>query len=241
VLGDLNLPNGYFAAAPRRCKPSRLGFECQAILRDGLGKFDYYCYLEDDLVSHDPWFFRKLAAFVKHAGGDCLLQPNRYEGAHSGAPLKAYIDGELAPEATSRFQDPGGAPEVTLDFLGTPIRCRRVSNPHAGCYFLAAEQMEHWANQPHFLDGDVSFFSPLESAATVGIMRTFRVYKPAAEVANFLEIQHFGASLMKRIAARDAAMLAANSPITVGGEAAIRPPAPLASSRPGDCPAPSNR
>ncbi|MHB1037656.1 MAG: hypothetical protein ACYC35_24330 [Pirellulales bacterium] len=30
----------------------------------------------------------------------------------------------------------------------------------------------------------------LEGAATVGIMRTFKVYKLAAPAANFLEVQH---------------------------------------------------
>ena len=39
---------------------------------------------------------------------------------------------------------------------------------------------------------DTSFVGPLESAATLGIMRTFKVYKPARENANFLEVEHYG-------------------------------------------------
>ncbi|MHB1036712.1 MAG: hypothetical protein ACYC35_18350 [Pirellulales bacterium] len=37
---------------------------------------------------------------------------------------------------------------------------------------------------------DRSFHSPWQGAAMVGIMRTFKVYKPAAPAANFLEVQH---------------------------------------------------
>jgi hypothetical protein len=59
--------------------------------------------------------------------------------------------------------------------------------------------MEYWARQPYFLDRDVSFVGPLESAATLGIMRTFRVYKPAAESASFLEIEHFGTAFLSMI------------------------------------------
>jgi hypothetical protein len=72
-----------------------------------------------------------------------------------------------------------------------PLEFRRASNPHAGCFFLDGEQMDLWRAQPHFLDRDTAFVGPLESAATLGIMKTFRVYKPARACASFLEVQHF--------------------------------------------------
>jgi hypothetical protein len=50
--------------------------------------------------------------------------------------------------------------------------------------------MTYWAEQPHFLDRDASWCGPLESAATLGIMKTFRLYKPAPENLDFLEIEH---------------------------------------------------
>jgi hypothetical protein len=53
--------------------------------------------------------------------------------------------------------------------------------------------------QANFLDMDASFISPLESSATLGIMKTFRVYKPATQNTNFLEIQHFGDSFLRLI------------------------------------------
>ncbi|NEP47205.1 MAG: calcium-binding protein, partial [Okeania sp. SIO2H7] len=76
---------------------------------------------------------------------------------------------------------------------------QRTLNPHAGCYFLNAEQMKQWASKPYFLDRDTNFIGPLESAATLGIMKTFRIYKTAGPDASFLEIQHFGTTFLSLI------------------------------------------
>jgi hypothetical protein len=59
--------------------------------------------------------------------------------------------------------------------------------------------MEYWVKQPYFLDRDCSFVGPLESAATLGIMKTFKIYKAAPSHANFMEIQHFGSSFLNLI------------------------------------------
>ena len=42
--------------------------------------------------------------------------------------------------------------------------------------------------------------STLQEAA--GIMRTFRVYKPAVENANFLEIEHYGTGFISQLRLR---------------------------------------
>ncbi len=176
-----------------------LPFECHALLRDNLGKYDYYCYLEDDLILHDPWLFDKLRWFNQQFGSDCLLQPNRYEVSAKGPVHKAYIDGDLAPRVTAPLQDVHDRPMLTAEAFGRPVEFVRPLNPHSGCFFLNAEQMEHWAKQPYFLDRDTSFIGPLESAATLGIMKTFRVYKPAPANADFLEIQHYGTAFLSLI------------------------------------------
>jgi hypothetical protein len=59
--------------------------------------------------------------------------------------------------------------------------------------------MEHWSKQPYFNDVDVSFIGPLESAASLGIMKTFKLYKPAEVNPDFLEIQHFGTNFINII------------------------------------------
>ncbi|MBD2353181.1 calcium-binding protein [Tolypothrix sp. FACHB-123] len=199
LLNHLSLPDHFYQENSTQVEPMLLGFECQAILRDSLGKYDYYCFLEDDLILHDPWFFIKLNWFNQQTNNLNLLQPNRYEVATHNLTCKAYIDGDLLPRITANFQNINENPQIQGTIMGMPIKFRRTLNPHSGCYFLNAHQMAHWANQSDFLDRDTSFISPLESAATLGIMKTFRVYKSVPDQASFLEIQHFGTRFLSLI------------------------------------------
>ena len=92
------------------------------------------------------------------------------------------------PSIGARIQDVRERPRLEAEFLGDKLVLSRVNNTHGGCFFLNRRQMEHWAGRPYFLDRDTSFAGPLESAATLGITKTFRVYKPARENAAFLEV-----------------------------------------------------
>lgn len=176
--------------------PLMLGFECHGILRDRWGNYDYYCYLEDDLVLHDSWLFAKLAWFNHYVGQDKLLQPNRFERGPGPKDQRVYVDGELAPHVTKRFQNVEDQPRLESTVMNVPLVFCRTLNPHAGCFFLNADQMQHWINQPFFLDRATSFVGPLESAATLGVMRAFKVYKPAPDNANFWEIEHYGTQFL---------------------------------------------
>ncbi len=146
--------------------------------------------------------FVKLGWFNDQLGAGVLLQPNRYEVGPLGLVHKAYIDGDLADEVTAPFQDLAEAPEATGRLLGRTVTFRRAKNPHAGCFFLNERQMRAWAERPDFLDRDTSFVGPLESAATLGVMRAFRVYKTAPEDASFLEIEHHGTSFLGQLRRR---------------------------------------
>jgi hypothetical protein len=168
-----------------------LGLECHAALREGLDSFDYFCFLEDDLALTDPLLFAKIDWFTRIAGNDAVLQPNRYEVA-VGEPLhKLYIDGNMAdPTISPRFQDVTHRPRIEGEAFGRTFVFKRVNNPHSGCFFLDREKMSQWAAQPDFLVQDDGFADPMASSATLGIMRHFRVYKPARENASFLEVAH---------------------------------------------------
>lgn len=199
LLNQLPISAHFYKQYATQCEPMLLGFECQALLRDNLGKYDYFCFLEDDLILTDPWFFNKINWFTKLTGDINLLQPNRYEASAVGLVRKAYIDGDLLPRVTINFQNVNEQPQLMGKVMETPINFKRALNPHSGCYFLNANQMEYWSKQDYFLDRDTSFVGPLESAATLGIMKTFRIYKPAPENAAFLEIQHFGSAFLSLI------------------------------------------
>ena len=192
VLSELPVDRALYQHFSTDVAPMHLGFQCRAVLRDRWGNYDYYCYLEDDLILHDPWFLAKLQWFNSSVGQQNLLLPNRFERGPGPLAHKAYVDGDLALHVTARFQNIEEAPQFDATVMGQRLLFRRPLNPHSGCYFLNHEQMREWIQRADFLDYDSSFIGPLESAATLGIMRTFRIYKPAIEQASFLEIEHFG-------------------------------------------------
>lgn len=204
LLPWLDLEPGLWTRRETDAEPLFLGFECRAALRERLGDYDYYGYFEDDLIVRDPAFLAKLAWFNRHVGDERLLQPNRFEVTRRGVMLKAYLDGELAEDLTRPFQDVHEEPTLRSNVLGSEVVFRRPTNPHAGCYVLNARQMAAWAARDDFLERSGAFIGPLESAATLGIMRAFRVYKPAPENADFLEIEHHGTDFIANLRRRDA-------------------------------------
>jgi hypothetical protein len=203
LLGELPAVRACCEHRETDTAPELLGFACHDVLRERLGRYDYYCYLEDDLVLHDPWLFTKLAWFCRHAGNDCLLQPNRFEAGLGHLVAKVYVDGDLTRDVTAPFQNIDDAPTLELEALGRRVVFRRPLNPHSGCFFLDARQMDRWANGPAFADRASRFIGPLETAATLGIMRTFRVYKPDLAHADFLEVRHHATGYLSRLCAAD--------------------------------------
>jgi hypothetical protein len=171
--------------------PKMLPFAAHHILREKKNQYDWYVYSEDDLLVTDPLVFKKLEAFNKQFGYKRILQPNRFELNPSANLYKTYIDGDLKPETI----DPLNCRIADEEFLNLPalesrISLRRARNPHSGCFFLHADQLEYWTSKKTFLDMDVSFISPLESAATLGIAKNFAIYKPFGKDTGFFEIEH---------------------------------------------------
>ena len=176
--------------------PRHLGFEAQRVLAEGLSEgYDLYGYLEDDLLIHDPLFFHKIFWFQQHMGSDAVLLPHRMElfWQPDQRLEKFYIDGPV-PEQDLRGLLLHEAQPMAAPLPGGNIVFAPPTNPHAGCFVLAHSQLQHWSEQPWFLDGDSSYVSALESAATLGICKTFRIYKPHLAYAAFLELQHWGTS-----------------------------------------------
>ena len=191
LVAQLALPATSYRHVPFDVESMMLEFKCQSELRNALGNYDYYCFMEDDLIIHDPHFFQKLVWFNQTFTDECLLQPNRFEvGTLDCKVPKLYIDGNLPPASTAPFQDISVLPELRASFLGAEVHFVRPLNPHSGCYFLTESQMARFASQAHFLNRDTSWCGPLESAATLGIMKTFRIYKPSPQSMGFLEMEH---------------------------------------------------
>jgi hypothetical protein len=176
--------------------PLKLGFACYDVLRQRRGNYDWYCYLEDDLIISDPLFFHKLKMFYDTVGHDAyLLQPVRFETSSTPTAQKAYVDGPLwennLMEEFAKVRPVAGVPEVNLETLGASWRMVPAANPHSGCFFLLPSQLERMLSQPWCGAYDTSFCGPMESAASLYIMAFFTVYKPAPDCSCFLELHHF--------------------------------------------------
>lgn len=170
--------------------PQFLGFACHGLLRDNRGRYGYYGHVEDDIVVTDPIFFAKRRAFDCRFGPDALLQPTRYETDPAGPMCGLYVDWRLAERVTVPYQDLREQPELALPFADETILYERTPYPSAGCFFLDDTQLAAWAGGDDFLDRDVSYPSPLDSAVTLSVMKQFRIYKPVPAQAAFLEVMH---------------------------------------------------
>lgn len=172
--------------------PRMLGFAAHRLFAELRGTYDLFCYSEDDLRIADAGFVDRLRAFQDVFGWKRLLMPNRYEWNPGGPTLKTWIDGDLRPGAIERWRN--GLPDepfLELPMPGrAPVAFRRATNPHSGFFAPSATQLAHWVRQPSFLDGDCSFISPLESAATLAVMKVFPIYKAHGVDAGFFEIEH---------------------------------------------------
>ncbi|MEZ4617792.1 MAG: hypothetical protein R2867_20095 [Caldilineaceae bacterium] len=199
LLDQLVLPPDLYTHQRIDCEPLQLGFECHTVLRERLGDYDLYGYMEDDLILHDPNFFHKLCYFTQRVGVDHVLQPNRFERYGSmSAFKKVYID--FAFDSPEAFAARNPMP-IVLEQLGWETEFCIADNAHAGAFFLTQAQMAHWTKQAYFGDRAATYVGPLESAATLGLLRTFKVYKPAPRNANFLEIEHYGQIWSRQLAA----------------------------------------
>lgn len=156
--------------------------------------YDLYGYMEDDLVIHDPLFFRKIQWFQEFVGEDEVLLPQRVEFSRRPHVVdKLFIDGPLSSDDQDRLPLRRGGP-LLMQVPGGDVVFETPENPHAGCFFLSSKQLSYWMEQSHWLDFDSGFISPLESGATLGLMKTFQLRKPSFLNASWLEVQHWGTS-----------------------------------------------
>lgn len=182
--------------------PRLLGFACQQALIEAFREaepqnpWDYIAYLEDDILLTDADFFLKLRAFNRAFGDAYLLMPNRIETLERQGQLRRfYIDGDYNPEASQAYRHCENT-VLSLSHLGEMVTFTQPSNLHAGCFFLNRRQARRYADSGHAGEVDVSFHGPLESAATLGMLKTFQLMKPSPEHGRFLTVEHGGRNFM---------------------------------------------
>lgn len=194
LLDELPCPAGLYHRQLASGEPELLGFAAHRVLAAQCGRYDWYAYLEDDIVVEDPLFFRKLAffnaTFPVPLDVPPRLQPSRYDSPADGDPARLLGAERLYPdlEASPTPLRPG--PTVRLELLGRRFTLEPCRHPHAGCFLLDAEQMQRLRASPAFLDLGRHWVTWLDTAASLAIAHTFTIYKPAADSLTFLEVRH---------------------------------------------------
>lgn len=179
--------------------PRALGFEAHRIFARFADRYDWFVYSEDDILVRDPLLFDKLAWFNQTFGDRRVLAPNRFEWNDLGKTQKTWIDHDLNEDLVTRLIS--AVPDddrLSASPLAREVIFQRANNPHSGFFAITASQLAYWMAQPHWLERDMSFISPLESAATLGLTKTFSVYKAQEPSAGFLEIEHLDSRFSNR-------------------------------------------
>lgn len=172
--------------------PRHLPFGAHVLIQRHVRDYDWFVYSEDDLLPHDPDIFRKQKLFRQHFGIGRLLQPNRYEINPDNRAVKTYVDGPLRTDLVKSLWShvAEDRPSLVLQTDFGEVRFERARNPHAGFFMLSQAQAQTWVDQPHFMDLDCSFVSPLESAGSLSLLKTFSLYKAEWPSKSFFEIEH---------------------------------------------------
>ncbi|MCA3370075.1 MAG: hypothetical protein LW713_16500 [Acetobacteraceae bacterium] len=172
--------------------PRQLGYECRRVFARNIGKYDLFCFIEDDTVITDPAFFRKAAKFYQTHGEDKVLLPNRFEiFRFKGCGWRAFLDRPNPPSLRSP-ERPGPDFLKMPDFDGDVI-FEKCTDSTAGAYVITNAQLKAWIEQPNFsapsqkrLDAG---FDPME-LTMIPMDGALPIYRPAEPNLDFLEVHH---------------------------------------------------
>jgi hypothetical protein len=168
------------------CNPMYVGFRAQDELIKRLHEFDWFLFVEDDIVIHDSFCLEKLEKFNQQCGYDnAVLLPNRYEmweGTKNYIDLT--IDSEVGWNKLSEIQIEG-------------IKYAECTNPHSALYCLSKSQLNHWVKSGRKWKYQDVMVGPLESAATFCLLECFRLYKPHPANLHFWEVKHYDTKYSK--------------------------------------------
>ena len=202
LWSELGHLHAYLTPVVTDAPPMEVGFAAHRFGGANVTGFDWYGFMEDDLEVVDPLFFRKMEWFVKEAGPDAVLFPQRVEAGPVAGLSRLFVDGAVRSQVTTRFQDTGDRPVLMLRGMGSSFFFQRPTNPHCGAHFLKKEQLLRWMKDSEFGVAKADFIGPLESAATLGVMKNFRIYKPGVENPDFLEVRHAGTAYFSLLGGR---------------------------------------
>jgi hypothetical protein len=220
ILDWVGLAKKSYEVRYLKISPWLLAHQAQRILRERAGGYDFYGYMEDDLIIHDPAFFEKLAWFQAEFGPERLLRPLRYEVTRRGTPAKVALTYDLPKRLLRPFRRPGMRELLVAKWHGRDQSFELATNPHAGAYFVSDEQLRRWIAHRSFNRRDKSWLGPMESAGALSVGKVFDLYQSAAPNPWFLEVEHYGARYAARAA--PARVVYGESPLLAFAQRALR-------------------
>lgn len=161
--------------------PMFMGFKCQDELVKRVDEFDWFLFLEDDIILHDSYILEKLEKFSANCGSDRdLLFPNRYE----------------LWEGTKRYIDFTIDTKLELNRLSIVeiegVKFAEYTNAHSGFFCLSKDQVQRWIKSGRrWNNKDLGFGGPRECAATFSLFECFSIYKPHPSNLHFFEVRHY--------------------------------------------------
>lgn len=168
------------------CDPMFVGFRLQEQFVEKVEEFDWFLFIEDDIILSDAFTIEKLEKFNQQSGYEnAILYPNRYE-MYQGT--KRYID--LTIEQPLSWNQLS-----SVEIEG--VKFAEFSNPHAAFYCLSRKQMKQWMKSGRVFKNQVVNVGPLESAATFCLLECFSIYKPHPSNLNYFEVRHYDSKYSK--------------------------------------------
>jgi len=174
------------------CDPMFVEFLAPDLFLRHRDDFDWFLFLEDDILLRDSWALDKLA-FFNRATGDpsLLLTPHRFEMLDGE---KVYFDLNWN-EGQKDFRWNRFA---TFETGG--VKFGECANPHGACFCLNRAQLDLWEKSGRHWKNRVVIVGPLESAATGCLFEAFTLYKPHPDNLRFFEVEHFDTKYSRMLA-----------------------------------------
>ncbi|WP_373533970.1 hypothetical protein [Microcoleus sp.] len=168
------------------CDPMFVGFRLQEELVEKVEEFEWFLFIEDDIILSDAFTLEKLEKFNQQSGYEnAILYPNRYE-MYQGT--KRYIDLTITqPLVINKLS--------SVEIEG--VKFAEFNNPHAAFYCLSRKQMKHWIKSGRLFKNRIVDVGPLESAATFCLLECFSIYKPHPSNLNYFEVRHYDSKYSK--------------------------------------------
>ncbi|WP_228057338.1 hypothetical protein [Tychonema sp. LEGE 07203] len=168
------------------CDPMFVGFRHQEEFVEKVEEFDWFLFIEDDIILSDAFTLEKLEKFNRQSGYEnAILYPNRYE-MYQGT--KRYIDLTITRSLLINKLS-------SVEIEG--VKFAEFNNPHAAFYCLSRKQMKHWIKSGRLFKNQIVDVGPLESAATFCLLECFSIYKPHPSNLNYFEVRHYDSKYSK--------------------------------------------